>query len=534
MTTCYNDILNVISLFSGVRVNENNEIINFICDRCQKKISSSDLNFYKKFLEVHQICRDCENTIIYHNKIKETFDKYGVIQTFDSGDLRTRYTYYNLFYENRYGDIIPFDSKCDKIKIIEDFQLHNGIDYLMISYKNFKIDGKIVKHTINKIKPSLAFPSTEMVTYYEYEKDLIIKAKFLFDDFLQNVSFIDINSNKVKYIYHYNCDIGGMCDDDNVCGGDNISCRKKFLYTLDAIKCKKHGVNKVEIFNDLGELIQVDNYKKNSSNNYKLLYESIFYKKNKKNLVHTYNLCPKTGKKILSKIYRYVENITYSYSFNPYKSNRLNEKITSYYHSNIHNQVNIYLINNGESLLNWKNLCTKNNLQSIGYYNCFGNIIKEIDYNLKNYILHFYDKNNSKLIEKKKYNFNNILINSIFYSSPRFSKYMNINNFEESMLIDCLNSENRWYAADVLDVDKSNNRIRVHFHGWGKKYREWIIIPSDRIAPHKFYGEFNKKTGEHQKRETNYKNYLNYEPITNYITTSLRKPNLSYCDVVKK
>lgn len=533
MTTCYNDILNVISLFSGVRVNENNEIINFICDRCQKKISSSDLNFYKKFLEVHQICRNCENTIIYHNKIKETFDKYGVIQTFESGNLRTRYTYYNLFYENRYGDFIPFDNKCDKIQIIEDFQLHNGL-YLMISCKIFKMDGKIVRHTINKIKPSLAFPSTEMVTYYEYEKDLIIKAKFLFDDFLQNVSFIDINSNKVKYIYHYNCDIGGMCDDDNVCGGDNISCRKKFLYTLDAIKCKKHGVNKVEIFNDVGELIQVDNYKKNSSNNYKLLYESIFYKKNKKNLVHTYNLCPKTGKKILSKIYRYVENITYSYSFNPYKSNRLNEKITSYYHSNIHNQVNIYLINNGESLLNWKNLCTKNNLQSIGYYNCFGNIIKEIDYNLKNYILHFYDKNNSKLIEKKKYNFNNILINSIFYSSPRFSKYMNINNFEESMLIDCLNSENRWYAADVLDVDKSNNRIRVHFHGWGKKYREWIIIPSDRIAPHKFYGEFNKKTGEHQKRETNYKNYLNYEPITNYITTSLRKPNLSYCDVVKK
>ena len=182
MTTYYNDILNVISLYSGVRVNENNEINDFICDRCQNEKSRSDLNFYNKFLEVHQICRDCENTIIYYNKIKETFDKYGVIQTFESDNLRTRYTYYNLFYRNRYGDFIQFDSKCDKIRIIEDFVLRNG-DYLMISCKIFKMDGKIVKHTINKNNP--AFPSIEMVTYYEYEKDLIIKAKFLFRDFLQ-------------------------------------------------------------------------------------------------------------------------------------------------------------------------------------------------------------------------------------------------------------------------------------------------------------------------------------------------------------
>jgi hypothetical protein len=401
----------------------------------------------------------------------------------------------------------------------------------MISCKIFKIDGKIVKHTINKIKPSLAFPSTEMVTYYEYEKDLIIKAKFLFDDFLQNVSFIDINSNKVKYIYHYDCDIGGMCDDDNVCGGDNISCRKKFLYTLDALKLKKHMVNKVEIFNDVGELIQIDNYKKEPNYN-KLLYESIFYKNNKKNLVNIYILCPKTGQRILSKIHRYVENTTYSYSFNPYKSDRLNEKITSYYDSNIHKQVNIYFVNNGESLLNWEILCTKGNLRNIGYYNCLDQLIKGIDYNEQNYTLHSY--NNSRLIEIKKYNFNNILINSTFYSPPRFSKYMKINNFEEGMLIDCLDTVNRWYAADVLDVDKSNNRIRVDFHGWGKKYREWIIIPSNRIAPHKFYGGFSKITGENQKRITNYENYLNYEPIISKLTTSLRKPNLSYSDIVKK
>ena len=86
----------------------------------------------------------------------------------------------------------------------------------------------------------------------------------------------------------------------------------------------------------------------------------------------------------------------------------------------------------------------------------------------------------------------------------------------------------------VLDVDKSNNRIRVNFHGWGKKWREWIIIPSDRIAPHKFYGGFSKKTGKDQKRITNYENHLNYEPIISKLTTSLRKPNLSYSDIVKK
>jgi hypothetical protein len=114
---------------------------------------------------------------------------------------------------------------------------------------------------------------------------------------------------------------------------------------------------------------------------------------------------------------------------------------------------------------------------------------------------------------------------------------MNINNFEEGMLIDCLDKVNKWYAADVLDVDKSNNRIIVHFHGWGKKWREWIIIPSDRIAPHKFYGGYNKKTGKHQKRGKNFilkKNHLNYEPIISKLTTSLRKANLSYSDVVKK
>ena len=69
MTTCYNDILNVISLYSGIRVNEKNEINDFICDRCHSKKPRSDLNFYEKFLEVHQICKDCENTIIYYNKI---------------------------------------------------------------------------------------------------------------------------------------------------------------------------------------------------------------------------------------------------------------------------------------------------------------------------------------------------------------------------------------------------------------------------------------------------------------------------------
>ena len=37
----------------------------------------------------------------------------------------------------------------------------------------------------------------------------------------------------------------------------------------------------------------------------------------------------------------------------------------------------------------------------------------------------------------------------------------------------------RWYTATVLRVD--NERIQIHYNGWGSQHDEWISTDSERL-----------------------------------------------------
>ena len=41
----------------------------------------------------------------------------------------------------------------------------------------------------------------------------------------------------------------------------------------------------------------------------------------------------------------------------------------------------------------------------------------------------------------------------------------------------------QWLEAEVIDVNKSEKMIFVHYNGWGTRWDEWISMNSPRIAP---------------------------------------------------
>eukprot|EP01083_Nonionella_stella_P157250 510384_1 len=50
-------------------------------------------------------------------------------------------------------------------------------------------------------------------------------------------------------------------------------------------------------------------------------------------------------------------------------------------------------------------------------------------------------------------------------------------------VVDCLDTESKWYTAAVIDV--TTDLIRVQYDGWNTKWNEWIERMSGRIGCYK-------------------------------------------------
>ena len=44
--------------------------------------------------------------------------------------------------------------------------------------------------------------------------------------------------------------------------------------------------------------------------------------------------------------------------------------------------------------------------------------------------------------------------------------------------VDCLDTVNKWCNAEILQVDKSQRQVYVHYTGFAQKYDEWIGFES--------------------------------------------------------
>jgi hypothetical protein len=51
--------------------------------------------------------------------------------------------------------------------------------------------------------------------------------------------------------------------------------------------------------------------------------------------------------------------------------------------------------------------------------------------------------------------------------------------------VDVKDTINQWLEAQVIDVQ--NNKVFIHYNGWGTRWDEWIDMDSDRIRPFRYY-----------------------------------------------
>jgi hypothetical protein len=89
--------------------------------------------------------------------------------------------------------------------------------------------------------------------------------------------------------------------------------------------------------------------------------------------------------------------------------------------------------------------------------------------------------------------------------SKEQSNSINLFNFKKRKLnkgqwIDVKDTIEQWLEAQVVDV--KDNRVYVHYNGWGTRWDEWIEMDSDRIRPFRFH-----------TRQTNYSHYQSPFPV---------------------
>lgn len=82
---------------------------------------------------------------------------------------------------------------------------------------------------------------------------------------------------------------------------------------------------------------------------------------------------------------------------------------------------------------------------------------------------------------------------------------INLFNFKKRKLfkgqwIDVKDTIEQWLEAQVIDV--KDNRVYVHYNGWGTRWDEWLDMESDRIRPFRFH-----------TRQTNYSHYQSPFPV---------------------
>jgi hypothetical protein len=50
-------------------------------------------------------------------------------------------------------------------------------------------------------------------------------------------------------------------------------------------------------------------------------------------------------------------------------------------------------------------------------------------------------------------------------------------------IVEARDVSNNWYKSRIIELDKTNNRAKIHFFGWNSRYDQWFGILSGDIRP---------------------------------------------------
>lgn len=59
----------------------------------------------------------------------------------------------------------------------------------------------------------------------------------------------------------------------------------------------------------------------------------------------------------------------------------------------------------------------------------------------------------------------------------------------EGLYVDAKDSINSWCVAQVIEVDVSQSRVKVHYDGWSQKWETWLPIQEDKLAPFRMHSK---------------------------------------------
>lgn len=74
---------------------------------------------------------------------------------------------------------------------------------------------------------------------------------------------------------------------------------------------------------------------------------------------------------------------------------------------------------------------------------------------------------------------------NILYTQKNNSKLINTQEMNKKLkvgdTVDCMDKQGVWYVADIVDIE--SNKFKVHFHGWGSEFDEYILYSEPKVAP---------------------------------------------------
>ena len=83
--------------------------------------------------------------------------------------------------------------------------------------------------------------------------------------------------------------------------------------------------------------------------------------------------------------------------------------------------------------------------------------------------------------------------------TPQGNKYGDV-ELRKGIKCDVLDSQDKWYEAQVIEHDLVHNYVKFHYTAWSSKFDEWINCDSYRIAP------WNTKAKKQQNNNNNKNN----------------------------
>lgn len=102
-------------------------------------------------------------------------------------------------------------------------------------------------------------------------------------------------------------------------------------------------------------------------------------------------------------------------------------------------------------------------------------------------------------------------------------------------LADVRDKVGKWCVAKVIKIDQEQQRVYVHFDGWGDKWNEWVSVCSDKLAKYRTYtsGYTGSKTGAQLRlcKENQDVFFQSFSRVEKLIQVKQKQGNLSDMDV---